>query len=183
MLIMSSRGPVSSVVGFGLAGRNCSIFATFSNRRTLTRFTGINPSVVLLSLVLPGVSNLRIYQRVHGADSIPVVVLATGSSRVSGILKLRLNTSSCIAGPFSGQRLITHMGTGLEERTSPIITPPRRSSAGRVGVNTLVVRRSTCVISGHKMRVRLARHRFRLLRCLTGRVNRIVAQRRLLRAM
>lgn len=183
VLMMSSRGPVSSVVGFGLAGRNCSIRATCSNRRTLGRIRRISPSLVVLSLVLPGVSNLRITHRIHGARSVPVVVIATGSTRVSGILNLRVNTSSCIAGPFSGHRLITHIGTGLEHRTTITGTAPRRRGSSSVRVNDLAVRPRTCIISGGNRGVRLARHRFRLLCCLTGRVNRIVAHRRLLRAI
>lgn len=182
VLMISSRGPVSSVVGFGLRGRNCRIIITCSNRRTLRGIRDRRPSLVILSLVLPGVSNLRITGQIQTGRAAPVVVMATGSSRLSGILKLRLKTSSCIAGPFSGQRLMTQIGTGLHHRRTTT-TPTTRTRGTSVRINSLAVRPSTCAIAGHNRGVGLARHRFRLLCCLTRRVNRIVGHRRLLRAI
>lgn len=67
-------------------------------------------SLVLLSLGLPKVSNLRVLHRFHafGAGA-PILVLSTEMRVRSGIRNLSLNTGSCLAGPFRFRRLRTHV--------------------------------------------------------------------------
>lgn len=90
----------------GLAG---PVIIIHGNRRTLHRV--FNPSplpyIMLLSLGLPGVSNLRILHRVHRARTahrLPIIVLASSDRRHSVVRDCRLNTGDCIHGPISVSR-------------------------------------------------------------------------------
>ncbi len=56
MIISSSRG-VYRLLELCLRGRNFGAVTTFSNRRTLSLGGDCTPSLVLLSVVLPGFSN------------------------------------------------------------------------------------------------------------------------------
>lgn len=71
------------------------------------------PGVVIDSVVVPIVSNVRLYgqvgRSVH-ADRVPMVLLATGSSLRSGRRKCTSKTSSCLAGPFDTGLLRDHVG-------------------------------------------------------------------------
>lgn len=161
--MMSSRGLVIGKLHFDLRRSKVRISYTCSKRRTL-RGTGTKRcSVVLLSLVLPGVSNLRMYRRVHRFSGIPVVVLATGKRSVSGVLNLRCKTSSCIAGPFGVLRIGTHVGT--------VVHHTNDGRSGRRGTGAIRIKRLGLSYRKHHMfvskgRVGLATGRFSILRLL-----------------
>lgn len=167
VLIYRSRTTVHSFIIVGLAETNCSMIRTSYNRTTLRgcRRGGNSFSITVLSIVVPNVSNFRIYGRLEGhGNKVKVVVLSTGARRVSGMAKLVLNTSSCIAGPFSPDRLLTEISSLCEE-----ITLTRSRSRGgfgrRLGSNRFALGLHGHTLVGDKGVVRLARIRFRVVRC------------------
>lgn len=112
---------VRSSVGVSTLRRSClrtgsfRIGATTSNVGNLSLTLGRSFSLILLSVVLPKVSKLGIYAGLERGGSVPVVVMDTGHSSVSGVGKLNFNTSSCVIGPFSPNRLITEIVTRVGE--------------------------------------------------------------------
>lgn len=82
-----------------LEGR-CRIRHTRSKRRTVRGFRDYRPSVVLVSVGVPIVSNLRTAEEVHlGKKALPVVTLATGTCSDSHSGTFRTKYSSCVTGP------------------------------------------------------------------------------------
>lgn len=90
--------------------------ATISNRTTLTSVHRHPPSLILASIVVPGLSNLKLLQTLQTSPSVhslPVVLLSTQTSRSTGLRKLSTATSNCLIGPFLTGRLLTDVRTGL----------------------------------------------------------------------
>ncbi len=136
------------------------------------------PSLVLLSVVLPNRSNLSILGGLHSAataTSLPIVLLATGKDRCSGIINLSDKTSSCIAGPFNVVRLLTQVGTVLHHTrgAGPSVTR-------RFRVNRLCMYPTRRTIEIGNDRISLACGRFRLLRLLLRGRSMILAHSQLL---
>lgn len=179
VLVIRSRRSCHRPLMCRLAHRKCSISTTSANRRNLRLFAGNNVSLILLSLVLPNVSNATLYHHVHRRDHIPVVVLATGDTRVSGIINLRVNTSSCIAGPCSFHRLLTHVHTIVHHGRTTTRTSNAISSSVPLIYNSVTVRINRRRIAMHNRAIFFPLGRFRLLRCLVRGGNHIVAHRRL----
>lgn len=137
------------------------------------------PRLVLLSVVLPKTSNCAVLRRlgdVPSMGSIPMVVIATGRTRFSGMGNLRNKTSSCVAGPFNVVRFITEMGTILEQDT-------HRGRSGRLRCSRLCLGMKHRRIRCQRRGISLAQGRFRLLRCLLRGGKLIVAEGRVLYRM
>lgn len=132
-------------------------------------------SLVLLSVVVPKVSNFRLYGEVEVLISYPVLFLATGARRGDLMGKLSLKTSSCVSGPFKIVRLQTEVGTRLEERRE------RRSI--QVILKEIYVRVSRGGLLVGSGRLPLAGTRCRVYRFLTGGEKRIFSGRRVLRTI
>lgn len=138
---------------------------------TLSLFSGGRGSfsITVLSVVVPRISNLAIYGRLHGhSSSLNVVVLSTGARRVSGMAKLLMKTSSCIAGPFSPDRLVTHISTICHH-----IRVAENFHGGSSRLSAVILSRFRLGLEGHALSgtgrlVRLARIRFRVVRCFFG---------------
>lgn len=160
LLVTSSGGRVASVLGRCSRGSNCRTIITCSNRRTLRRFKGSGFSLVLLSIVVPGGSNFRIYERVQGISSVPVVVIATEKRSFRQVVNLSVKTSSCVIGPFSPNRIVTHVQTVLQQLSRASSGGSRRGLCIRRGLR---VQLSRFVMGITKRRIRLAGGRVRLL--------------------
>lgn len=122
------------------------------------------PRLMVLSIVLPSFSKLSILRGVHEstiAGGIPIVLIATGKDRVSGIGNLSVNTSSCVAGPFSILRLVSEIHTVLHEYSIS-------SERSMVGLNRVIFSSSGRVMADYNRRYGLAFGRCRLLGCLLG---------------
>lgn len=113
VLIIRSSDSVERNIEVLLRDRRCRIVRTRGNIIKLGLLSRA-VSLIVLSVVVPGLGNLGIYRRVHGASGIPMLFLATGSRRSSGLLKLVIKKSSCLTGPFSCTRLLKEIGTLLE---------------------------------------------------------------------
>lgn len=92
--------------GFVLVGtvlnQLCQLGRTGSNVRTMAVFRRIRPSLVLVSVGVPGLNKVSTAHVVHRLmPSIPVVTLATCTCRRSGRTTLRTNYGSFLAGPFA----------------------------------------------------------------------------------
>lgn len=161
VLIISSRRSLYRVLGFGLRGRKCRMSATGSTRRTL----GVSVDdcgLLLLSIVVKRVSKFGVTGVLGGsggATRIPVVFVATGSARGSAIAKFGLKTSSCVSGPFSLHRIVTHIGTMLHHATAM----RARGTPRRVACRALAVSVAGGGMDVSSRRMTLAGGRFRVL--------------------
>lgn len=135
MLVVRSRREITRLLGEKLRRSNCRIIITFSKVVKLQVFGSGAFRLVVSSVVLPGLSNFRLSGRVEGVGpTVPVLVLATLKSASSGLRKFSTNTSSCVIGPFSFERLGTHVGMLLGHSTRGVQRMPRRLVCTSLGV-------------------------------------------------
>lgn len=115
VLVVRSRRTVTSLRGSCLRLSKFRIRVYGEKSAKLAHTLGRRFSLVVLSLVLPRISNFSVYERMERRGGAPVVVMSTGGSSVSGVENLKLKTSSCVAGPFDPDRLMTEIGTRVSE--------------------------------------------------------------------
>lgn len=116
------RGPTTSAVLLIRSGRRlltlvihllrngCRVLGTTGKARTLRVLTGRRISLVISSIVVPRVSNVRLYHQIGArfrAYRVPLVLLATGADSRSRIRKCRSKTSNCVYGPLHLSILFT----------------------------------------------------------------------------
>lgn len=110
LIIRSGRRLLRLVIQ--LLGHRCGIRATRGNRRTIAILSGRSVSLVISSIVVPMVSNVRFYEYIGGGlrlDRVPIVLLATGGGRRSHTRTCRIKTSTFVDGPFGLTILRTHV--------------------------------------------------------------------------
>lgn len=174
MLVISSRRHVQELLGLCLRGSNCRATRTRSNAATIRVVLGGRCSLILLSVVLPKVANVRMTGIIHGRGRVPVVVVATHNRRGGHMRNFLSKTSSCVIGPFDPERIVLHITTVLGQ------AGPSRSRSDAVRCPVLGVFPSTEGILMSRITVGLAPGRFRLLLCLSGSPRGVFAERILL---
>lgn len=168
---MRSSAGVGGLLRRTLSGRNCSYRRTFSKARTglLLGVRRCDCTLILLSLVLPKVPNRTILRRVQGGKGLPIVILATGSDLSRGMRILADKTSSCVAGPFRVERILTEIRMRLHRGRRGRTRRRRALSFGSVmlGEGAFRIRVTKGVLPG------VAGRRFTVLRLLLGGPGRI----------
>lgn len=187
MLLIRSRRALTVVVGSALRKRGFVVRATTSNRRKLHGFFSLHPSILITSIVVPHVSNFRVIHHVQRASGrAPMLFLATHSTVGSIIRKFRLNTGSCLGGPFKVRRLVVHVGTLMNGTFSFARRGPGRAAIFRVNSCHFgsIARQLTFTNApaspGTSARIRLSRHRSRVLGHLYRGHGRIIGARGML---
>lgn len=102
VLMMSSGGRLLFFLR-GVLSRGFQMVATDGNGRKLRGTVGCLPGVVIDSIIVPRVANVRVIRGLrYGAAAyrVPVVFLDDGTSIRGRGRKLGLKMSSCVAGPF-----------------------------------------------------------------------------------
>lgn len=150
-----------------LSRRKCRVLGTCSKVRTLRVLRGRRIGLLVVSIVVPELSKVHTALGVHRGGDLPVVVLSTGSRSASGVLKLGVNTSSCMAGPFGPLRLITQIGSRLEQ-FGRLNKATRRPGRAVCGMNNLRVGSSLGRMAMSKRFIGLAPVRCGVLLLLVG---------------
>lgn len=119
-------------------------------------------SLVLLSVVLPCQGNSAMLATMERYSAIPVVIVSTGKAARGGMSLLHLNTSSCVAGPFSVRRILTEVRDGLHQIRF------RGSGPARLHRNSLILSLGSGATFLRNDRLALATGRFTVLRLLVG---------------
>lgn len=160
LLITSSRPAVLSLLYADLQRTNFRIITTHSNSRSLDLTHRRQPSILVLSIVVPKRSNFRIMSALHNRKlGTPILFLATHSTATSGMQNLAINNSSCIAGPFDLSRIRTHIHTLLHQDNTKAIAQPSTA----VGITSLRLSSSHRRIQHTNRIISLAPARFGLL--------------------
>lgn len=177
MLLIRSRLALTVVVGSALRRDSFVVRATTGNRRKLHLFFSLHPSMLMTSIVVPRVSKFRVMHHVHRAsERAPMLFLATQSTVGSMMRNFRLNTGSCLGGPFNVRRLVVHVGSLTKGTFS--FTRARGRAYFRVKqcVFGSMTRALVCTNAGR----RLSRHRSRVLGQLYRGHGRIIGARGIL---
>lgn len=176
---MSSSGRLYTLVGGYIRRRGLSTMMTRNNLRNLEllRGGGSAYSLVVLSIVVPSVGKFRMLRGVQRGGGIPILVLATGDSRRSGISNLQLKTSSCLAGPFKVGRLVTHIGSLVQHCAA--LGPIAKGRTTAVLLGSVMVSGVGQAMAIRGLPMSLANGRFSLLLFLTSGGNQIFAGGRL----
>lgn len=143
-----------------------------SKTRTVSLIRRCGPSIIVVSVGVPGIGNIRTAHRlVRGRPSSGIVVLSVRSSRGCIARTLGANTDNCLLGRVSTSTLIRTMGI-ITSKKSCLRPGIARGLIGRCHhLSTMKTKDdkncSSRVRVHHPLRL-LAHHRYRMLRLLTS---------------
>ncbi len=156
-------------------GGGCSTSTIRGNTSTLVCLSDKGCSILVLSIVVPILSNVATLGGLHRRNGrVPMLVLATGTRVSSGILKLSDNTGCCLAGPFSAGRLLTTVHTVAEHRAR---------ARGGVSLNGVALSESAFRVSSPAKDFQLTGGRFRVVRVLVSCPRRVFPTRHFVRGV
>jgi two-component system OmpR family response regulator len=135
----------------------------------------VNPDVVLLDLMLPGVDGIEICRRLRQRVDVPIIMVTARNEEADRVLGLEGGADDYVSKPFSSRELLARI-RAQARRASGKAGP----AAARTSVGQLVVDAATMSATLRGKRLVLTTYEFALLRVLAERAGRVLKREQLL---
>jgi Response regulators consisting of a CheY-like receiver domain and a winged-helix DNA-binding domain len=101
--------------GFNVSG-------ALSGKEALRKLTDVNPSIIILDLLMPDMDGMETLDEIHKMSNVPVIILSAVDRKEDIISALRAGTDDYVTKPFNNEELVARVHSVLRrsEKTAAI---------------------------------------------------------------
>jgi DNA-binding response OmpR family regulator len=164
ILVVDDEPMVREVLSRYLVMDGFEVVAAADGEEALDRFTGSEPALVLLDLMLPKVDGYEVFRRIRDQGSgTPVIMLTARGEEMDRIVGLELGADDYVAKPFSPREVVARVRAVLR-RSGADPSAASILDFGRIRIDT---GRRQVLVDGEP--ARLTRTEFDLLEFMASR--------------
>jgi two-component system response regulator RegX3 len=173
VLVVEDENALAESVRYALEVEGFDVTVVGTGREAIERFRAVNPSLVLLDVMLPESSGLDVCRRIRAESGVPIIMVTARDGEADTVAGLELGADDYVTKPFSMRELMARVRAQIR-RTARSGTPAEPNEVLRSGGVELDV-------DAHEVRVdrelvRLRPKEFDLLESLMRRVNRLATR-------
>ncbi len=165
------------IIRFNLEAAGYEVVAAASGEEALDAFAVVEPDLIVLDVMLPGVDGFDVCRRVREVSACPIIMLTAKGAEEDKVRGLRLGADDYVTKPFSAQELLARVEAVLR-RTHPPEYAEQQAETFTVGELEIDHRRKLVTLGGRE--VRLSPTEYRLLSCLAGSAGTVLSRDELL---
>ncbi len=121
VVVVDDEAPLTDLVTRYLEREGYEVHAAYDGNEALEVIARVDPDVVVLDLMLPGIDGLEVARRIRGHADPYIVMLTARSDEVDRIVGLRVGADDYVTKPFSPNELVA--------RIQAMLRRPRRLEA------------------------------------------------------
>ena len=125
ILVVEDEHNIASLLELYLSNDGFAVTWVGDGAQALDEAERIQPSLVILDLMLPGLDGLEVCRRLRARSRVPIIILTARDSEIDRIVGLELGADDYVTKPFSPRELVARVKAVLrrvEERAAP--SPP-----------------------------------------------------------
>jgi DNA-binding response OmpR family regulator len=134
ILIVDDESWVAQLVEGYLAEAGFSVITSSDGNDAMVQFEMMQPSVIILDLMLPGIDGLEVARRVRKTSDVPIIMLTARADEVDRVTGLELGADDYIVKPFSPRELVSRVRAVLR-RASGEMGKPASLEAGPFAID------------------------------------------------
>ena len=89
------------------------MFRALSGNEALTKVDVVQPDLIVLDLMLPGLSGLEVCKKIRDSSTVPIIMLTAKTAEKDILEGLSLGADDYITKPFSPKELVARVETVL----------------------------------------------------------------------
>ena len=109
VLVVEDESAIVDAVGYALELEGFQVFSASSGREGLEAARRLNPSVVILDVMLPGMSGLDVCRQLRGESDVPIIMLTAKEGEADKVAGLELGADDYMTKPFSMRELVARV--------------------------------------------------------------------------
>jgi len=136
----------------------------------------VNPDLILLDLMLPGIDGLEICRRIRRFSEVPIIMLTAKEGEIDRVLGLELGADDYITKPFSMRELLARIKTVLKR----LVVAENKEMSHLLVNGELVMDLAGYEVRMREQMVNLSSKEFELLRILMTHSGQVLSREQLL---
>ena len=109
VLIVEDETALAQSVGYALEVEGFDVTMVTTGREALDRFRAVDPSLVLLDVMLPESSGLDVCRRIRAESAVPIIMVTARDGEADTVAGLELGADDYITKPFSMRELVARV--------------------------------------------------------------------------
>lgn len=118
VLIIEDETELADIIRDYLKKDNFEVIICNSGNEALTIFNKVQPDIILLDLMLPGIDGLEILRNIRLQSTLPVIIISAKETELDRILGLGLGADDYVVKPFSIKELVARVKAQLRRATT-----------------------------------------------------------------
>ena len=176
ILVVDDEPVIMESLAYSLRREGYNVSVTPNGIDALELFDRIQPDLVILDIMLPGMDGLEVCRRLRARSSVPIIMLTARSDEVDKILGLEIGADDYLPKPFSFRELLARIHSMLRRLT----LDNQADSANIFRIGNLTVDIVGRRVLKHKQEVQLSTREFDLLYFLVSQAGRACSRQELL---
>jgi two-component system response regulator RegX3 len=113
VLVVEDEAAIVEAVGYALELDGFQVVSARGGREGLEAARRINPAVVILDVMLPGMSGLDVCRQLRRESDVPIIMLTAKESEADKVAGLELGADDYMTKPFSMRELVARVRAQL----------------------------------------------------------------------
>jgi DNA-binding response OmpR family regulator len=175
VVVVDDERPLARLVSRYLEREGYAVHTAHDGHQALEVIGRVDPDVIVLDLMLPGIDGLEVARRVRETSDAYVVMLTARTDEVDRIVGLRVGADDYVTKPFSPNELVARVQAMLRRPRAAATTS---TTVRRFGDLTIDAEAREVTLGGEP--VELTRLEFDLLDTLSSQPRRVFSREQLL---
>jgi two-component system, OmpR family, response regulator RegX3 len=171
ILVVEDEVNLREPLVFLLQKEGYEVFEAVDGNEALTKFSELNPELVLLDLMLPGLSGSGVCREIRSVSEVPIIMLTAKDSEIDKVVGLELGADDYVTKPYSSRELLARMKAVLRRGRE---INPAGSNLLRGGPVEMDLERHVVRVNGEQIQLPLKE--FELLELLLSNLNRVLTR-------
>ncbi|MDX1400684.1 MAG: response regulator transcription factor [Kiloniellales bacterium] len=150
----------------------------YDGREVLSAIQNLNPSLMVLDLMLPGLDGWEICREVRKISDLPILILTARDDEMDRVVGLSIGADDYVVKPFSPRELVERVKAILRRVRSSMADTKSEDDILQCGPLTLEPLKHKVSLNGEN--VALTRSEYKLLHCLMAAPGRVFTRAQLL---
>lgn len=173
VLIVEDEKSLREPLAYLLEKEGFTVHTAEDGPGAITEFGRVNPDIVLLDLMLPGMNGMDVCREIRSHSNVPIIMVTAKDGEVDKVVGLEIGADDYITKPYSTRELLARMKAVLRRGgVAPTVTTvPAVLEAGPVRLDP---ERHKVFVGGEPVTMPLKE--FELLEYLLENVNRVLTR-------
>ncbi len=179
IVIVEDEPDILEVLTYNLKREGFDVSHALDGSKGLALIEKVEPDLVILDLMLPGLDGLEICRRIKGAEQlkqIPVIMVTAKGEETDIVIGLGIGADDYVAKPFSPRELVARVNAAIRRSGMS----DRQGRPGIVELEGLMIDEQKFSVTYHGNLIKLTATEFRLLNQLANHPGRVFSREQLI---
>ncbi len=118
ILLVEDEESYIDALDVGLSREGFTVVVARDGAEALKRFEEVNPDLILLDVMLPGLSGLDVCREIRLKSQVPIIMVTAKSSEIDTVVGLEVGADDYVTKPYRLRELVARVRAVLRRRSS-----------------------------------------------------------------